>query len=81
MAGFDPTAETFATEERVEVDDVPGTARVTVQAGGVVGVSFFVEAGHTLKPTKVKDIEFSKLARRAMKEAPDDVQSVGQEED
>lgn len=78
---YDPTKETFALEQRDEVDGVPVTVRVTVQADEVVAVTVVVDQGYGLPVARLKDLSLDKTARKAMKEQPDEVRKVGQEGD
>lgn len=74
---FDPTRESHTIEERVAIGDVPVTVRVTVQGGDVVNGFFTVDQGYGLGASKLKDVAFDKLARKALKEQPESVASVG----
>lgn len=69
---FDPTKESYTTEERALVGDVPCTVRVTVQGGEVVAFGATVDQGYSLKASAMKDVSFDKVTRRAVKEAPAD---------
>jgi hypothetical protein len=77
--GYDPTKETHAIESQVDVDGVPVTVRITVQGDGVVAGTFVVAQGYVLAPARADDISFASAARKALKDAPDEVRNVGQE--
>lgn len=65
---YDPTKESYTTEEKALVGDVPCTVRVTVQGGEVVAGAFTVDQGYGLKVASLKDVSFDKVARRAAKD-------------
>ena len=66
---FDPTRESYTTEELQVIGDSTCTVRATVQDGVVVAGGFSVDPGAGLKPKDLADVKLDKVARRALKEA------------